>query len=91
MVNRPSVEPSGLIDARVIVPHTTSQEDKAYGRSDGGGGADARGTLALRRVSDSREEGLQPSLLVTGRQRDAVSEHRGLSSGVASGKSVGSH
>jgi hypothetical protein len=54
-------------------------------------GADARGTLAfLRRVSDSREEGLQPSLLVTGRQRDAVSEHRGLSSGVASGKSVGS-
>jgi hypothetical protein len=35
--------------------------------------ADARGTLALRRVSDSREEGLQPSLLVTGRQRDAVS------------------
>jgi hypothetical protein len=34
---------------------------------------DARGTLALRRVSDSREEGLQPSLLVTGRQRAAVS------------------
>jgi hypothetical protein len=56
-----------------------------------GKGADARGTLALHRVSDSREEGLQPSLLVTGRQRDAVSEHRGLSSGVASGKSVGSH
>jgi hypothetical protein len=52
--------------------------------------ADARGTLALRRVSDSREEGLQPSLLVTGRQRDAVSQHRGLSSGVASGKSAGS-
>ena len=44
----------------------------------------------LRRVSDSREEGLQPSLLVTGRQRDAVSKHRGLSSGVASGKSFGS-
>jgi hypothetical protein len=36
-------------------------------------GADARGTLALRRVNDRREEGLQPSLLVTGRQRDAVS------------------
>jgi hypothetical protein len=35
--------------------------------------ADARGTLALRRVSDSREEGLQPSLLVTGRQRATVS------------------
>jgi hypothetical protein len=44
----------------------------------------------MHRVSDSREEGLQPSLLVTGRQRDAVSEHRGLSSGVASGKSIGS-
>jgi hypothetical protein len=55
-------------------------------------GADARGTLAfLRRVRDSREGGLQPSLLVTGRQRDTVSEHRGLSSGVASGKSFGSH
>jgi hypothetical protein len=52
--------------------------------------ADARGTLALRRVGDSREEGLQPSLLVTGRQRDVVTEHRGLSSGVASGKSAGS-
>ena len=51
---------------------------------------DARGTLEvfLRGVSDSREEGLQPSLLVTGRRRDAVSEHRGLSSGVASGKSI---
>ena len=34
MVNRPSVEPSGLIGVRVIVPHATSQEDKAYGRSD---------------------------------------------------------
>jgi hypothetical protein len=50
---------------------------------------DARGNLALHRVSDSREEGLQPSLLVTGKQRDAVSEHRGLRSGVASGKSTG--
>jgi hypothetical protein len=38
----------------------------------GGGGADARGTLViLRRVSDRREEGLQPSLLGTGRPRDA--------------------
>jgi hypothetical protein len=54
------------------------------------GGADARGTLALCRVSDSREEGLQPSLLVTGRQRDAVSQHRGLSPEVANGKSAGS-
>ena len=66
MVNRPSVDPSGLIDARVIVPHATSQEDKAWGRSNSKG-ADARGTLALRRVSDRKEEGLQPSLLVTGK------------------------
>jgi hypothetical protein len=51
---------------------------------------DARGTLALCRVGDSRKEGFQPSLLVTSRQRDTVSEHRGLSSGVASGKSAGS-
>jgi hypothetical protein len=43
-VNRPSVEPSGLTSARVIAPHTTSQEDKAWGRSDWGG-ADARGEL----------------------------------------------
>jgi hypothetical protein len=33
-VNHLSVEPSGLISARVIAPHTTSQEDKAWGRSD---------------------------------------------------------
>jgi hypothetical protein len=38
MVNRPSVEPSGLIGTRVIVPHATSREDKAYGRSDCKGG-----------------------------------------------------
>jgi hypothetical protein len=38
MVNCPSLEPSGLIDARVIVPHATSREDKAYGRSDWKGG-----------------------------------------------------
>jgi hypothetical protein len=44
MVNRPSVEPSGLIGARVIVPHATSREDKAYGRSDGRGGQ-TRGEL----------------------------------------------
>ena len=30
----PSVEPSGLNGARVIVPHTTSREDKVYGRDD---------------------------------------------------------
>jgi hypothetical protein len=70
-VNLPSIEPSNLISARVIAPHATSKKDKAWGISDWGGG-NARGTLALRRVSDSREEGLQPSLLVTGRQRDAV-------------------
>ena len=35
-------------------------------------GADARGTLAiLRRVSDRRDGGLQPSLMGTGKQRDA--------------------
>jgi hypothetical protein len=34
MVNRLSIEPSGLIGVRVIVPHATSQEDKAYGKSD---------------------------------------------------------
>jgi hypothetical protein len=89
MVNRPSVEPSSLISARVIMPHATSQEDKAYGRSDWGGGTRGE-TLALHRVGDSREEGLQPSLLVNGRQRDTISQHRGLSSGVASGKSAGS-
>jgi hypothetical protein len=89
-VNLPSVEPSGLISARVIAPHATSQEDKAWGRSDCEG-ADARENSGITcRVSDSREEGLQPSLLVTGKQRDAVSQHRGLSSGVASGKSAGS-
>jgi hypothetical protein len=31
MVNRPSVGMSGLINARKIVPHATSREDKAYG------------------------------------------------------------
>jgi len=34
--------------------------------------ADARVTLALCKVSDSKDEGLQPSLLVIGRQRDAI-------------------
>jgi hypothetical protein len=32
-VNCPSVEPSGLTNAREITPHATSQEDKAWGRS----------------------------------------------------------
>jgi hypothetical protein len=44
-VNRPSVEPSGLTSAREIAPHATSQEDKAWGRSDWG--ADARGGREL--------------------------------------------
>jgi hypothetical protein len=35
-VNRPSIELSGLTSAREIAPHTTSQEDKAWGRSDWG-------------------------------------------------------
>jgi hypothetical protein len=56
MVNRPSVELLGLIGVRVIMPHETSREDKAYGRSDGRG--QTRGELwkfFLHRVSDSRE------------------------------------
>ena len=56
MMNRPSVEPLGLISARVIAPHTTSQEDKAWGRSDCRGRHEGR-TLAMHRVSDNREEG----------------------------------
>jgi hypothetical protein len=35
-VNRPSVEPSGLTSTREIALHVTSQEDKAWGRSDWG-------------------------------------------------------
>jgi hypothetical protein len=35
-VNRPSIEPSCLTSAREIAPHATSQEDKAWGRSDWG-------------------------------------------------------
>jgi hypothetical protein len=54
-VNRPFVEPLGLTSMRVIMPHATSQEDKAWGRSDWRG-REGR-TLAIRRVSDSREEG----------------------------------
>jgi hypothetical protein len=53
-------------------------------------GGDARGALALRRVSNSREGGLQPSLLVTHRQGDVASKHRGLGSRVASDKYAGS-
>jgi hypothetical protein len=50
-------------------------------------GADAR---ERGRVSDSREEetNLHSRSL---ENRDAISQHRGLSSGVASGKSIGSH
>ena len=57
-VNHPFVEPSGLTNARVIVPHATSQEDKAWGRSDWGGRREGRKrTLEICRVSDSKEEG----------------------------------
>jgi hypothetical protein len=57
-VNRPSVEPSGLTDAREIVPHATSQEDKVWGRSDWGGRREGKKkTLVICRVGDSREEG----------------------------------
>jgi hypothetical protein len=55
-VNCPSVEPS--TSAREITSHTTSQEDKAWGRSDWGGRREGkRRTLEICRVSDSREEG----------------------------------
>ena len=42
-VNRPSVEPSDMTSVREIAPHATSQEDKAWGRSDWG--ENARGEL----------------------------------------------
>jgi hypothetical protein len=35
-VNCPSAESSGLTSAREIAPHTTSQDDKVWGRSDRG-------------------------------------------------------
>jgi hypothetical protein len=35
-VNRPSVESLGLTSVREIAPHATSQDDKAWGRSDWG-------------------------------------------------------
>jgi hypothetical protein len=55
-VNHPSIDPSDLTNAREIAPHTTSQEDKVWGRSDLGGRRKGR-TLAICRLSDSREEG----------------------------------
>ena len=89
-VNRLSIEPSGLINARVITPHTTSQEDKVWGRSDWG--ADAREGRELwiyaEWVITERGESNLPSWSLA--NKDAVSQHRGLSSGVASGKFVGS-
>jgi hypothetical protein len=65
-VNLPSIEPLDLISERVIAPHATSQEDKAWGRIDCRDRREGR-TLAICRVSDSREEGLQPSILVIGK------------------------
>ena len=56
-MNRPSVEPSDLTSTREIVPHATSQEDKAWGRSDWGQTRGERRTLAICKVSDSIEEG----------------------------------
>jgi hypothetical protein len=89
-VNHPSVEPSCLTSAREIAPHATSQEDKAWGEKQLG--ADARGerelwlyaewVIAERKESNLRSWSLE--------NRDVVSQHRGLSSGVASGKSAGS-
>jgi hypothetical protein len=89
-VNRPSVELSGLTNTREIVPHATSQEDKAWERSDWG--ADVRGERELWRyaegvIAERKESNLRSWSLAN---RDAVSQHRGLSSGVASGKSAGS-
>ena len=89
-MNRPSVEPSGLTSTRGIVPHATSQEDKVWGRSDWG--ANVRGGrklwLYVEWVIAGREESNLRSWSLA--NRDAVSQHCGLSSGVASGKSAGS-
>jgi hypothetical protein len=57
-VNLPSVESSGLTSAREIMPHATSQEDKAWGEKRLGDRREGRKrTLAICRVGDSREEG----------------------------------
>jgi hypothetical protein len=57
-VNHPSIQPSGLTSTRVVITHATSQEDKAWGRSDWGGGVRREGrALTICKVSDSREEG----------------------------------
>jgi hypothetical protein len=56
-VKCPSVELSGLTNAREIMPHITSQEDKAWGRSDWGRREERKRTLAICRVGDNREEG----------------------------------
>jgi hypothetical protein len=90
-LNHPSVEPSGLTSAREIVPHTTSQEEKCVREKRKGADAREGGrTLEICRVSDSREGESNPRSRSL-ENRDAVSQHRGLSSGVASGKSIGSH
>ena len=89
-VNHPSVEPSGLTIVREIAPHATLQEDNAWGRSDWG--ADARGERELWLyaewvIAERKESNLRSWSLAN---RDAVSQYRGFSLGVASGKSAGS-
>ena len=90
-VNRPSIESLGLTSVREIVPHATSQEDKAWGEKRLG--EDARGERELWLyvewvIAERKESSLRSWSLENG---DAVSQHRGLSSGVASGKSAGIH
>jgi hypothetical protein len=90
-VKRPSVELLGLTSAREIVPHATFHEDKAWGRSDWGGG-DVRGKRELWRyaewvIVERKESNLHSWSLAN---RDIVSQHFGFNLGVASGKSAGS-
>jgi hypothetical protein len=55
-VNCPSVESSSLTSTREIAPHTTSQEDKAWGGEAIRGRREGRKrTLAICRVGDSRD------------------------------------
>jgi hypothetical protein len=73
------------------VPHTTLQEDKAWGEKRLG--ADTMGGRELWQyvewvIVERKESNLHSWSL---EKRDAVSQHRGLISGVASGKSAGSH
>jgi hypothetical protein len=73
--------------ARVIVPHATSREDKAYGWNDCGGGREGNsGNFYAEWVIAEREDCNLRSWTLEDRKTQ-VSGRRGLSSGVASGKS----